>query len=161
MQFTSAGSLGIHSEASNSSKKILTSASADAISLHFISNCSICHTVYLLTPFNFGKALSFQKSHSTLLVVWPPSFTWSMLNLLETFSSNQINTGFNSHSLSDMSYLYSHFNRSLKLLVSHPMRTITILQSAQVNSSLQSQGINSKTEPHLSFCISPKTLSLT
>jgi len=123
--------------------------------LHFICNCSVCHTVCLLILFNFGKVLGFQKSHSTLLVVWPLSFTQSMLNLLENSSSDQITTGFDSPR--DMSYLYSHFNRSLKLLVSHPMRTVIILQSAQVNGSLQSQGSNRKAELQFPFCISPKT----
>lgn len=80
-----------------------------------------------------------------------------MLNLLETSSSNQINTRFNSHSLNDMSFLCGHFNRSLKLLVCHPMRTIIILQSAWVNSSLPSRGSNKKAELHFPFCISPKT----
>lgn len=82
-----------------------------------------------------------------------------MLNLLEISSSNQINTGFNSHSLSDMSYLYSHFIITPKLLFSKPMKNIIILQSGQVNSSLQSQKRIRKAK--FPFYISPKTGGIT
>lgn len=82
-----------------------------------------------------------------------------MLNLLEISSSNQINTGFNSYSFSDMSYLYGHFNRTLKLLFSHPMKTILILQSGKADSSLQSQ--KSIRKAKFPFSISPKTDGIT
>lgn len=79
-----------------------------------------------------------------------------MLNLLEISSSNQNNERFNRHYFSDMSYLCSHFNRTLKLLFSSPMEMIIILQSGQVNSSLHSQESISKAKFH--FSISPKTV---